>query len=116
MLSKKFWEKYFKVYDILNLCIPYQEMQKEIINELEIQPDEIVLEAGAGTGNLVLEIKRRGGQVIALDSLRVALEICLKKNRHIKTVHHDLRKKLPFPNDYFDKKNLTMSNLEGRRI
>jgi len=103
MLDSKFWEKYFRVYDFLNLCIPYQEMQKKIIEELEIQPGELVLDAGAGTCNLLLEIKNKGANVIALDSSKEALEICLKKDKSIKTVLLDLKEKLPFPANYFDK-------------
>jgi len=103
MLDYKFWEKYFKVYDVLNLCIPYQEMHKKIINELEIQPNEVILDAGAGTGNLASEIKKRGARVIALDSSEAALQLCLKKNKYIKVIHYDLREKLVFPDDYFDR-------------
>ena len=59
MLNEKFWEKYFKVYDVLNLCISYQEMQKTIIKELEIQSEDLVLDAGAGTCNLSKEMQKR---------------------------------------------------------
>ena len=36
MLDEKFWAKYFKVYDVLNLCIPYQELMAELEKELDL--------------------------------------------------------------------------------
>jgi len=103
MLDSKFWAKYFKVYDILNLLIPYQELLGTICEELEIKPGEKILEAGCGTGNLALKIKERGGEVIGLDNCQEALDIYLKKDPTAKVVLADLREKLPFPDNYFDK-------------
>lgn len=51
MLNHKFWKKYFKDYDILNIVIPYQELLKTICEELDIKKGEKILEAGSGTGN-----------------------------------------------------------------
>jgi len=56
MLDSKFWKRYFKVYDVLNLLIPYQELLNTICDELDIKPGEKILEAGCGTGNLALKI------------------------------------------------------------
>jgi len=103
MLDSKFWARYFKVYDVLNLLIPYQQLLETICDELEIKPGERVLEAGCGTGNLALKIKERGGEVIGLDNCQEALEIYKKKDPNVKTVLADLREKLPFPDNYFDK-------------
>jgi ubiquinone/menaquinone biosynthesis C-methylase UbiE len=103
MLDSKFWAKYFKVYDVLNLLIPYQELLETICDELEIKPGEKILEAGCGTGNLAIKIKERGGDVIGLDNCKEALEIYKKKDPDAKVVLADLRKKLPFPDNYFDK-------------
>ncbi len=103
MLDEKFWRKYFKVYDVLNFCIPYQEMLEQIVRELRIKPGELILDAGAGTGNLALSMKKRGAQIVALDSIEEVLGISTEKVEGIKTICHDLRKKLPFPDNYFDK-------------
>ncbi len=103
MLNSIFWARYFKVYDILNLLIPYQELLETICNELEIKPGEKILEAGCGTGNLALKIKERGAEVIGLDNCQEALEIYKKKDPNAKVVLADLREKLPFPDNYFDK-------------
>jgi hypothetical protein len=37
MLDAKFWEKYFEVYDVLNLVIPYRELLEKIADKLEIK-------------------------------------------------------------------------------
>ena len=44
MLDSKFWKRYFKVYDVLNLLIPYQELLETICDELDIKPGEKILE------------------------------------------------------------------------
>ena len=103
MLDSKFWARYFKVYDVLNSLIPYQELLETICDELEIKPGEKILEAGCGTGNLAIKIKERGGDVIGLDNCKEALEIYKKKDPSAKVVLADLREKLPFPDNYFDK-------------
>jgi ubiquinone/menaquinone biosynthesis C-methylase UbiE len=103
MLDSKFWKKYFEVYDVLNLLIPYQELLETICDELDIKPGEKILEAGCGTGNLALKIKERGAEVIGLDNCKEALEIYKKKDPNAKVVLADLREKLPFPDNYFDK-------------
>ena len=94
---------YFKVYDVLNLLIPYQELLETICDELEIKPGEKILEVGCGTGNLALKIKERGAEVIGLDNCKEVLDIYRKKDPNAKVILADLREKLPFPDNYFDK-------------
>ena len=101
MLNQDFWKKYFKVYDILNLIIPYQELLSEIVKKAEIKENDLVLDAGTGTGNLALLLKN-GGKIIGLDFSQDALNICRKKNPNIKTILHDLTRKLPFEDNTFD--------------
>lgn len=103
MLDESFWKKYLKVYDFLNLLIPYQELLETICDELDIKKGEKILEAGCGTGNLALKIKERGAEVVGLDNCREALEVCQKKDPDIEIVLADLTQKLPFPDNYFDK-------------
>ena len=50
-LDEKFWEKYFKVYDVLNVVIPYKELMAELEKELDLKQDDVVLDVGSGTGN-----------------------------------------------------------------
>lgn len=103
MLDTKFWEKYFEVYDVLNLVIPYQELLKTICDELEIKKGERILEAGTGTGNLALEIKKRGGVPVALDNIQEALKSYKKKDPEAIVILADLNERLPFIDNEFDK-------------
>jgi len=103
MLNSNFWKSYFKVYDVLNLLIPYQELLGTICDELDIKPGEKILEAGCGTGNLALKIKERGAKVIGLDNCQEALNIYRKKDPKAKLILADLKERLPFPDNYFDK-------------
>jgi len=103
LLTSSFWTKYFKVYDILNIFPPYQELLDTICERLRVKRGEKILDAGCGTGNLAMKIQERGGVVTGVDFCREALMICQRKNPHIKTVLTDLTKPLPFPDNYFDK-------------
>jgi len=103
MLDTKFWAKYFRVYDVLNLLIPYQELLRDICDELDIRKGEKILEAGCGTGNLALEIKKRGANVVGLDNCQEALDIYKEKDSTAELVLADLSQKLPFSDNYFDK-------------
>lgn len=103
MLDQRFWAKYFKVYDTLNLLISYQELLRDVCDELDIKKGEKILEAGCGTGNLALEIKKRGANVVGLDNCREALDIYLKKDPKAEIVLSDLKTKLPFSENSFNK-------------
>lgn len=103
MLDSKFWAKYFKVYDVLNSLISYQELLDTICDELDIKTGEKILEAGCGTGNLALRIKEQGADVVGIDNCQEALDIYLKKNQNAKVFLADLKEKLLFPDNYFDK-------------
>ena len=50
MLSRKFWKKYFKVYDFLNKFVPYQDLLKDIVENTQFEQGDLVLDAGSGTG------------------------------------------------------------------
>jgi len=99
----KFWSEYFEVYDYLNLLPTYRDLLKDVSNALEIKKGELILEAGCGTGNLALEIQKRGGSVIGIDSSIEALNLYKKKDPQANTILADLNQKLPFADAYFDK-------------
>ena len=103
MLDSNFWKNYFKVYDVLNLLIPYQELLETICNELNIIPGEKILEAGCGTGNLALKIKEKEANVVGLDNCKEALDIYRQKDPTAELVLASLEEKLPFPDNFFDK-------------
>ncbi|MEW5907684.1 MAG: class I SAM-dependent methyltransferase [Patescibacteria group bacterium] len=113
MLADKFWSEYFKVYDVLNLVIPYQELLQEILKQTEIKKGDLVLDAGGGTGNLALLFEKEGAKVINLDFSQEALNIYKRKNPNGQMILADLTKTLPFPDNYFDKivSNNTLYNI-----
>ncbi|MFA5248922.1 MAG: methyltransferase domain-containing protein [Candidatus Paceibacterota bacterium] len=117
MLDSKFWAKYFKVYDVLNSLITYQELLDAICDELDIKKGEKILEAGCGTGNLALKMKERGADVTGIDNCQEALGIYLEKDPSAKVFLADLKEKLPFPDNYFNKiaSNNTLYALSGEK-
>lgn len=60
-----------------------------------------ILDVGAGTGRLSLELSKMGADVVALDISPEMLKILKRKNFRIQTVVGDVEN-LPFPNDSFD--------------
>lgn len=103
MLDHRFWKEYFKVYDVLNLVIPYQELLGEITKEADIKKGELVFDAGSGTGNLAMKIKEAGGGVIGMDISKEGIEAHKQKDLEARTFLGSLTEKLPFQSEYFDK-------------
>lgn len=102
-LDHEFWKKYFKVYDVLNIIVPYQDLLDSIVDSLEIEEGDLVLDAGCGTGNLAIKMRAKGANVIGLDYCAEALDRYRKKSPEAEVRVHDLTKPLPFPDNYFDK-------------
>ncbi|GEM_PF-412548 len=102
-LPPEFWSKYFKVYDILNIIPPYIDLLKKILSILNPQKGELILDAGAGTGNLAILIEKKLAKVVALDFSKEALDIYKLKNPNATICLHDLTNPLPFEDNYFDK-------------
>ncbi len=78
-LDTSFWNEYFRLYDILNKVYPYQGLLRSVIAEIDLDGGRIVLDAGAGTGNLAVLIAKTGAQVVGLDLSEIGLEIFKKK-------------------------------------
>lgn len=107
MLDQEFWKKHFKVYDILNKSVPYQEVMDEIIKETGIKNNDIVMDAGCGTGNFELRLRKKQpglkAKIIGLANSPDGLEIYQKKIKNARTVLADLTERLPFEDNFFDK-------------
>lgn len=103
MLNQKFWDKYFKTYDVLNKAIPYQDLLNDIIEEAKIQKGDLIFDAGSGTGNLAILLKEKGARVIGLDFSEAGIRIHKQKDNQAEIVHGDISEKLPFEDNYFDK-------------
>ena len=98
-----FWARYFTFYDTLNMAIPYRQMIQQQAVLLEIRPNELVLDAGTGTGNVAVELIGRGARVIGLDFCVPALDICRGKAPGADFRFGDLTQPLEFDSGHFDK-------------
>jgi ubiquinone/menaquinone biosynthesis C-methylase UbiE len=103
MLDEKFWEKYFKVYDVLNMVIPYQELMEELERELDSSAEDIVLDVGSGTGNLMMRIKNKAKKITGLDFSKTGIDSHKEKDPGADVLLFDITEKLPFSDDYFSK-------------
>jgi len=102
MLSEKFWMKYFKTYDLLNSAIPYQELLRDIVDVTGIKPGQYVFDAGSGTGNLSLAIKKKSAKVVSMDFSSQGIRLHQDKDPDSNAILGDLTKSLPFKSNCFD--------------
>jgi len=67
-----------------------------------IQPGLLVLDLGCGNGDDSLELTRMGLRVVAFDQSLISLKNARHRAPDIRIVRGDMRKRLPFDNQYFD--------------
>jgi len=103
VLDTHFWKKYFRDYDLLNKLIPYQELLEDLNKHLDLHKSDTVLDAGSGTGNLVILLKKTTPQITAFDASREGLLIHKKKDSQAHVIEGDLLKPLPFEDNSFSK-------------
>ena len=103
MKDDQFWANYFMTYDLLSEALPYQRLLTDLIKVLEVNRGDLILDAGSGTGNLSIRLKEYGAKPTGYDFSAKALEIHLRKDKDAEVHLGDLRNKLPFPDNYFDK-------------
>lgn len=103
MLDQRFWKKYFEVYDCLNLLIPYQELIKTIIDNLDIKEGDLILDLGSGTGNIAVQVEKLGAKVVGIDSSEEGVRVHKNKLPNSEVMVGDITQRLPFENNYFDK-------------
>lgn len=103
MLTVEFWKKYFRVYDILNNLIPYNDLLNRLAQELDVQVNDVILDVGSGTGNLSTRLSNKHARVIGIDMSPAGIELHLNKNPNAEVLLHDLHYKLPFANNFVDK-------------
>jgi ubiquinone/menaquinone biosynthesis C-methylase UbiE len=103
MKDEQFWANYFLTYDLLSEALPYQRLLDDLIKVLEVERGDLILDAGSGTGNLSVLLKEYGANPTGYDFSVKALEIHLKKDKDAEVYLGDLRSKLPFSDNYFDK-------------
>lgn len=103
MTKDDFWRKYFAVYDVLNEIEPYRDLLARITEKLDVKKGDIVLDAGAGTGNLAIILSDIGAQVVAFDNSKEGLDLYTQKKKDAIIKVGDILEPLPFGDNYFDK-------------
>lgn len=107
-MSKKI--KVFSSDQGYDLAAEFYDQKEKYLNSFEqnkILPllgdikDKQVLDIGAGTGRLSLQLVKGGAQVMALDVSAKMLELIKRKNKKIQTTVADAES-LPFDNGSFD--------------
>ncbi len=116
-LDENFWEKYFRVYDVLNAVIPYQELLDELEKELGLSQEDIVLDVGSGTGNLMVRLKSKCKKIIGLDFSDEGIKAHKDKDQDAEAILFDITQKFPFDDDYFSKvvSNNVIYTLDGEQ-
>ena len=101
--AQRFWARYFYFYDTLNESIPYCEMVQRHADYLKAGTDDLILDAGTGTGNVAIIFLAQGARVIGIDFCEDALERCRQKDPRGEFRFGDLTQQLDFQSNYFDK-------------
>jgi len=101
-IDEKFWDEYFRSYDILNIVHAYRDLLESVMVEMNLKSGVKVLDVGVGTGNLAVLIAKNGAEVYGLDSSHVGLRIFKEKVPKGITVVHDLKNEIPLPDNFFD--------------
>jgi len=97
-----FWDRYFQDYDALDEVPPYQGLQDRVAELAAPRAGVRVLDAGAGTGNLVVRMVRRGAKVVAIDANGWGLARVRKKAPAAACARATLEGNLPFADRTFD--------------
>jgi len=99
------WSIYALVYDILLLFKPYDTLLKKLFEKINPQSDDVIVDAGCGTGNLT-RLLARAKKVIGIDNNNYMLARANKKCRKFKSIliwKCDLDETLPLSTGSVDK-------------
>lgn len=99
---------FLPLYDPLVRLMGFDRARQELISQVDIKPDDHILDIGCGTGTFVVELKRRypNAQVAGLDPDPKALRRAKKKiKRAAVSVRLDeaFADELPYKADAFDR-------------
>jgi len=106
-MNKKFWKKYFKVYDILNELLPYKDLLENISNNINYSYSKKrnVLDAGCGTGNFEYHINSLHIDNMFIYGIDYEISGLLKYREKINNANlvlADLTTSIPFQDSFFD--------------
>jgi ubiquinone/menaquinone biosynthesis C-methylase UbiE len=118
-IVKNIYRDWAKKYDQDAKFNPATAMDEKIILPLfNVKKDDVVLDIGCGTGRFTIPLAKKCKTIIGIDFSEHMLDVARKKGTGIKNIHFqkvDIRKKLPFKNETFDKVlcTLVFSHLEN---
>jgi ubiquinone/menaquinone biosynthesis C-methylase UbiE len=102
--NKLLWNIYSFCYDSLLKFKPYRSLLKELSCQANLQPGEVVLDIGCGTGNFEYLFGQEKTEIIGLDYCEQMLVRAKKKNNGSKFIMYNLLDYyLPFDNASIDK-------------
>lgn len=96
------WNRYMACYDALEKMSSYKQNIDDISHSLPRVEGTDILDAGSGTGNLSILLRKRGADVVSFDFSRSAIEKHLLKDPTASVVEGSLEHSLPFPDSSFD--------------
>lgn len=100
------WDRYAKCYDALTKLLPYQELSTSVYDALSPTPDDYILDAGCGTGNIITQVcqKGAGAKLVGVDrSSNMLARAARKHPKGVSLLRADLNRPLPFKDDLFTK-------------
>lgn len=102
MRNQELWDSYMQAYDFLTEVESYNQNIRTFADVVNVEPGLKVLDAGSGTGNLSLLLKRGGAEVTSCDFSPAALARHRRKDPHAQQVLASLEDPLPFADREFD--------------
>lgn len=98
------WSDYALCYDALTALLPYQELVRDVADELSPQNGDKILDACCGTGNLLVELVRRApnASYTGVDFSNVMLNRARTKC-DARFLEADLTQGIPFGSETFTK-------------
>ncbi len=103
MQAVEIWNRYLQDYDALNAFADYRACLAELVERLELRPGMTVLDAGSGTGNLTVLLRRSGARAVGLDFSPEALSAHRRKDPGARLLRASLEQELPFGDGTFDR-------------
>jgi ubiquinone/menaquinone biosynthesis C-methylase UbiE len=107
VFSNADWNLYAECYDTLLELQPYQELLATVGQALNPENSDAILDAGCGTGNLLLRLNEAGttaalfGVDLSLEMLSLARRKCAQTS--ITLVRTDLNERFPYDDAVFSK-------------
>lgn len=96
------WNRYMACYDALEKMSSYKQNIDDVSHSLPRVEGSEILDAGSGTGNLSILLRRRGANVVSLDFSRSAIDKHLQKDPTARVIEGSLEQQLPFADNSFD--------------